>query len=66
MRVDLGEVSTCAQCGKRFQTLTAFARFPQLEHEKAEIDKFLTPTILLSFIRRPDGRLLHYSCAQLP
>jgi len=41
VRVDLGEMSTCAQCGKRFQTLTAFAR-------------------------RPDGRLLHYSCAQLP
>ena len=59
MRVDLGEVSTCAQCGKRFQTLTAFARLPQIEFEEAKIDEF-------PFIRCPDGRLLHYSCAQLP
>ena len=39
-RVGLAETSYCAACGKRFQTLTAFAG-------------------------RPDGRLLHYSCAQL-
>ena len=40
VRVDLGEVSTCAHCGKRFQTLTAFARLPKLENEKAKIDEF--------------------------
>ena len=59
MRVDLGEMSTCAQCGKRFQTLTAFARWDNVENfeQKSEVKKSLS--------RRPDGRLLHYSCAQL-
>jgi hypothetical protein len=26
-RIDLAETSYCAACGKRFQTLTAFARY---------------------------------------
>jgi len=38
VKVDMTERSVCVQCGKRFATLSAFAR-------------------------RPDGRLLHYSCA---
>eukprot|EP00092_Neocalanus_flemingeri_P080994 GFUD01101091.1.p1 GENE.GFUD01101091.1~~GFUD01101091.1.p1 ORF type:complete len:856 (+),score=262.22 GFUD01101091.1:72-2639(+) len=38
VRLDMNERSVCVQCGKRFTTLSAFAR-------------------------RPDGKLLHYSCA---